>query len=90
MLNITKKFAKELKSINPISKFIIKSAGFLVIILYTLAVCAFICAGRGFDYYAAYALGADLLGCIKPSLGVLLLGALLFEAIWVPKAEKDK
>ena len=38
MLNITKKFAKELKSINPISKFIIKSAGFLVIILYTLAV----------------------------------------------------
>ncbi len=88
MLNIAKNIVKNLKSVNPISKFIFKASAILVIILYTLAICAFICAGRGFDYYAAYALGSDLLGCIRPSLGVMLLGSILFEAIWIPKDEE--
>ena len=87
-MNIVKRLSEEFKNINPISKFIIKSSGVLVTALFTLGACFLICAGRTMDYYAAYALAADLIGCIKPSLGVMLLGALLFEAVKAPQSDK--
>ena len=57
-------------------------------LLFTLAVCALLLAGRGFDYWRCIYLAKDALDCIRPSMGVMLFGSLIMQAI-DPKGENQ-
>ena len=50
-------------------------------LLFTLAVCALLLAGRGFDYWRCIYLAKDAIDCIRPSMGVMLFGSLIMQAI---------
>lgn len=45
-------------------------------------------AGRGFDYWRCIYLAKDALDCIRPSMGVMLFGSLIMQAI-DPKGENQ-
>ena len=53
-----------------------------------MTVCALLLAGRGFDYWRCIYLAKDALDCIRPSMGVMLFGSLIMQAI-DPKGENQ-
>ena len=63
------------------SKRLLKSGGILALLLYSAAVFCFFAAGRGLEYYAAMRLSSELTSVIVPSLGVFLLGVILYESV---------
>ena len=73
--------------INPVSRKLLLGAVIIFEVLFTLAVCALLLAGRGLDYWRCIALAKDAADCIRPSMGVMLFGSLIIQAI-DPESEK--
>ena len=85
MRGIKEKITKNLSYINHVSRKLLLGAVIIFEVLFTLAVCALLLAGRGLDY--CIALAKDAVDCIRPSMGVLLFGSLMIQAI-DPESEK--
>ena len=83
MRGIKEKITKNLSYINPVSRKLLLGAVIIFEVLFTLAVCA----GRGLDYWRCIALAKDAADCIRPSMGVMLFGSLIIQAI-DPESEK--
>lgn len=81
MRGIKEKIAENLSYINPVSRRMLLGAVIIFELLFTLAVCALLLAGRGFDYWRCIYLAKDALDCIRPSMGVMLFGSLIMQAI---------
>ena len=87
MRGIKEKITKNLSYINPVSRKLLLGAVIIFEVLFTLAVCALLLAGRGLDYGRCIALAKDAADCIRPSMGVMLFGSLIIQAI-DPESEK--
>lgn len=81
MRSIKEKIAENLSYINPVSQKMLLGAAIVFEILFTLAVCALMLAGRGFDYWRCIHFAKDAIDCIRPSMGVMLFGSLIMQAI---------
>lgn len=81
MRGIKEKIAENLSCINPVSRRMLLGAVVIFELLFTLAVCALLLAGRGFDYWRCMSLAKDAIDCIRPSMGVMLFGSLIMQAV---------
>ena len=81
MRGIKEKITKNLSYINPVSRKLLLGAVIIFEVLFTLAVCALLLAGRGLGYWRCTALAKDAVDCIRPSMGVMLFGSLIIQAI---------
>lgn len=81
MRGIKEKITKNLSYINPVSRKLLLGAVIIFEVLFTLAVCALLLAGLGLDYWRCIALAKDAVDCIRPSMGVMLFGSLMIQAI---------
>ena len=66
MRGIKEKIAENLSYINPVSRRMLLGAVIIFELLFTLAVCALLLAGRGLDYWRCIYLAKDALDCIRP------------------------
>lgn len=76
-----KGISEKLTQISPESKRLIKLGILIFILLYSASLFFYICAGREFEYYFAMRISSELANIIKPSMGIIMLGVILFESV---------
>lgn len=74
------KLKEYLGYITPASKKLLLLGIITAEILLTAAICALILAGHGADYWRCIQFAEDAINTVRPSMGVLLLGAVLTQA----------
>lgn len=79
-MHIFQKIKAQYQSLTRITKRLLQAALLLSAALYITAIVLFVIAGRHAAYFTCMQLSRELTAAVRPCLGVLGIGALLFEA----------